>query len=474
MPYAMPDVVILIPGIGGSVLAHRGKDVWSLSPGAAFRGALSLGRSIDKLRLTGDDPDLDDLGDEVVATRLMPDLHVLPGLDWKIDGYSRFRDQLLSRFDCVPGKNYFEFPYDWRRDNRVAARKLARQANGWLRRWRTESERDDAKLILVAHSMGGIVARLFLEFHEGWRSTRQLITFGTPYSGSVNALNFLANGFRRGWGPLTVDLTDTLRSFTSVYQLLPSYRCLEGPGGAWLNLDEVSWTGTGVDGDRLTEAITLHRQLRETVDRRLAAGEIGYEIRPVIGDFQRTLWAARRQADGGIEPLWMRTLDEEGGDGTVPRVSAVPHELLQGFRNAAFVGQRHASLQNDDPVLDHLAGVLRAKPVSAVDVFPAPDESAALDVTDVAFGEPLVIRARAARLDADLMATVEQALTGETTYVPLGDASDGWRQAVLEGLAATDYRVTVAAMGVHPVTEAVSVVDLRDLEGDPEPLTPLG
>jgi pimeloyl-ACP methyl ester carboxylesterase len=39
------------------------------------------------------------------------------------------------------------------------------------------------KLILVGHSMGGLVARYFLECLEGWRDTRRLVTFGTPYRG---------------------------------------------------------------------------------------------------------------------------------------------------------------------------------------------------------------------------------------------------------------------------------------------------
>ncbi len=37
-----------------------------------------------------------------------------------------------------PGKNFFTFPYDWRRDNRVAARRLKEQTNRWLREWRRE------------------------------------------------------------------------------------------------------------------------------------------------------------------------------------------------------------------------------------------------------------------------------------------------------------------------------------------------
>lgn len=67
------DGVVLIPGIGGSVLQKDGKDVWALSPGAALRAVLSLGGSINRLQFDGDDPDADDLGDGVVASRVMPD-----------------------------------------------------------------------------------------------------------------------------------------------------------------------------------------------------------------------------------------------------------------------------------------------------------------------------------------------------------------------------------------------------------------
>ena len=101
--------------------------------------------------------------------------------------------------------------------------------------------------------MGG---RLFLEYFDGAKDTRVLIALGTPYSGSVNALEFLANGFRKGWGPFTVDLSDTLRSFTSVHQLLPSYRCIDG-NGQRLRIPDVDWSVTAVDGaDRVSQIWT--------------------------------------------------------------------------------------------------------------------------------------------------------------------------------------------------------------------------
>nr|WP_271213949.1 zinc metalloprotease [Rhodococcus wratislaviensis] len=150
----MKELVVLLPGIGGSVLARDGKDVWAPTPGVALAGVLSLGGNIKRLKLDGDDPDVDDLGDGVVATRLVPDFHFVPGLDWKIDGYTKFRDDVVRRFGVLPGDNYFEFPYDWRRDNRVAARALARRSHEWLARWREKSGDADAKLVLVCHSKG--------------------------------------------------------------------------------------------------------------------------------------------------------------------------------------------------------------------------------------------------------------------------------------------------------------------------------
>ena len=70
-----------------------------------------------------DDWQVADLGDGVRATRLVPDVHVIPGF-WKIDGYGAIEDFLLSTFDLVKGQNYHPFPYDWRRDNRAIARLL--------------------------------------------------------------------------------------------------------------------------------------------------------------------------------------------------------------------------------------------------------------------------------------------------------------------------------------------------------------
>jgi hypothetical protein len=158
------DVVVILPGIMGSVLRKDGKDVWAVSGGAVLDALRTLGRSVNVLTLRGDSEGSDDVDDGVTATSLIQDTHLFPGLS-KIDGYTQLSRLIKKRF-AVEGQNYFEFPYDWRRDNRLAARQLARRSHQWLKAWRQRSGKRDAKLILIAHSMGGELSRSLLKLAE--------------------------------------------------------------------------------------------------------------------------------------------------------------------------------------------------------------------------------------------------------------------------------------------------------------------
>ena len=100
----MPDVMVVIPGILGSVLELDGSEVWGLSGQAIVGNLLSLGRNIQRLKLPEGIGD-DDPGDGVKATRLMPDLHLLPGF-WTIDGYGQLLEYLHAKFTLTePSEN---------------------------------------------------------------------------------------------------------------------------------------------------------------------------------------------------------------------------------------------------------------------------------------------------------------------------------------------------------------------------------
>ncbi len=443
----MGDVVVLLPGILGSVLERDGKDVWAMSKGAAFRALMSLGGSIKGLQLDGDDPDADDLGDGVVATRLLPDLHIVPGL-WKIDGYSAIANALHEEFELMDGRNYFEFPYDWRRDNRAHGRRLARQAHDWLAEWRTSSGNTDAKLILLAHSMGGLVSRAFLELFDGWKDTRALITFGTPYRGSLNAVDFLAKGMKHGIGPVGLDLTDFLRSLTSVYQLLPIYPAIETEAGTTLRVAEA--TIAGVDKIKANDALGFHRQIEAAVAEHssdAAYQDNGYRIHPVVGIGQPTMQGARLEGDQVtlLNNLGGRDL---GGDGTVPRVSAMPIEMTDAA-SGLFSPTRHSSMQNTDGVISQVTGIITG---ADIDLGGFRDRYAGLsldlpDLVDAAAGIRIAARPTGGR-DQQLTATVTDADTGVQVWS--GQlAEDDWHVAQTAPLVPGIYRVAVASAGAE-------------------------
>ncbi len=455
------DVVVFLPGILGSVLAKDGKDVWAPSLSAVGRGLFTLGGSVKSLTVENDDPAIDDLGDGVTATRLVPDIHLIPGL-WKIDGYSGAIDFLKRACNLEPGNNFFEFPYDWRRDNRAAARRLARESRNWLRRWREQSGNTDAKLVLVGHSMGGLVSRYFVEVLEGWRDTRMLITLGTPHRGSLNALDFIANGLKKAIGPVTlIDLSEFVRSLSSVYQLLPVYACVEEGAGVFVRVSETTRI-PNLDRSRAADAIGFHDDIQQAFEAHQDDTEYlrSFTLRPVVGTYQWTLQSAVLKGDA-LEVLPRHGDEDLGGDGTVPRVSAVPR--TEGSQIAGIsVAQRHGSLQNARTVLNQIEYLLSGLPIDDIKYRAVErDAHAGLALDDIyTSAEAVVLKVRTDDPSRELDVTVESVETSAaviTEHVTPRD--DGWQEAQLQPLKAGTYRITIGGTGVATVEDFFVVLD---------------
>lgn len=453
----MKDVVVVLPGIMGSEL-DRGGERWAMSGKAAIRALATGGGSIADLAIDGPDDWTAPLDDGVKVTGLLSDLHLLPGL-WKIDGYGALVDRIERRFEVERGKNLILFPYDWRRDIRAAAARLAAESKEWLAAQRRLGV-EDPKLVLVAHSMGGLVARYFLEVLEGWRDTRMLVTFGTPYTGSLKAVGQLVNGFRLG--PVEIDgLSRFVRSCTSIYQLLPTYTCIDTGDGRLRKVRDLEPELGLIDfrADRLKAAVEFHDEIQTAVDANADDSdyrENGYTIHPIIGVEQPTAQSARL-ADGVVELLEHRDGNDHGGDGTVPRISAYPNEWLDPTLGT-FSGTKHGALQNSRPMLSHLEAVMRGMTINLGD---RRSGGSSVSVHNDDWYPPgdITVRLDPSSAQVKVRASIVP-LDGGEPRVPTGLVEDGGSLvasfvAVPPGL----YRLEVLG-GVEPVEDVIIVSPL--------------
>jgi hypothetical protein len=451
------DVVVMLPGLIGSVLSKDGKPLWGTSPGALW--GLVAGKNLESLTLSGADNGEDDLGDGIVATALVPNAEIVPGL-WKQGGYSRLAADLISRLGLTPGENYFEFPYDWRRDNRVSARKLEKAAHGWLATWKERSGNEDAKIVLVSHSMGGLVGRYFMECLEGWKVVRTMVSFGTPYRGSGNAVDFLCNGFIQKVGPVAAfDGTDALRSFDSVYQLLPIYPFVDCGGAELARLTEVSHRH--LDGARVLKARAFHDEIASA---RASNGDVqayaasGMTIRPVVGVNQPT-WQSAVLKEGVMTPSRLHGGKELGGDGTVSRVSAIPIEDKE--TSATYFATTHSALQSVPAALEHLRGVMTG---TAIDLgkFRSDQgmgEPISLSIRDAySADEPFVLEAVPGAYRQTLDGTVERLDEPAEPRSLTLRRKEGVHRAEAS-LPPGLYRATVSGQGLVPVDDIFLVLD---------------
>ena len=458
----MPDLIVVVPGIMGSVLQKEGKDLWNFTRRNIARAYLpELGWSFNSLMMKyGDDPNLDHLDDGIEATKLITVPRIIRGLI-RTGGYKAIREKLTEQFELEVGDinndksaNYFEFPYDWRRDIRYVARKLEEVINCKLKLWRDHTGNDEAKVILLAHSMGGLVSRYYLEVRNGWEKCCLLVTFGTPYAGSVQALDYLCNGHKIG----RQDVTTLLSSFTSTYHLLPRYPVVK-VDDVYYRVKELT-NLPNIDLQKSQDAFKLYEEIDEAVEKHQKDVNYlsnQYETIPIVGKGQPTLQSAvlsgeQLTCDKNTLPPDINPYLNDG-DGTVPRVSAIPNELRKKFRHKN-IGETHACLQENDGLLSELCDILSSRQDKAVlgpkDVWLSQNESIlSIELKDYyQRQEPIVIRAWGNNEQEQLTGVIAEieAVDSGHIVVParsLQPGRDIW-QLEIPNLETGIYRLTVS------------------------------
>jgi pimeloyl-ACP methyl ester carboxylesterase len=439
-------LVVVIPGIGGSVLADGAGVVWDAGIGDVAGLLLRPGRL-----------DLDSVPG-VTPKGLIRSRTWLPG--WTVvHGYQGLMASLADLpgavVDCgdpggrVPGATVVAFPYDFRRSIVEAAGRLQAEVDERLKDLGGDR---DKRVIVVAHSMGGLVARHWLGPGGGWRLCRALITLGTPHRGAPKALQLLVNGFRKG--PFSAGgLTEMIRGWPSVYELLPRYEAVwDETAGRSLYPHELPVKRFAA---RAKAAFETHRCIENAWQE---VPRSGPEVVPVLGWSHPTLQSARwdgrlrvdKTAPGWIEaPGW----EEDLGDGTVPALSAAPLEMSDAQRGIVRLRERHGPIAGASDVVKLIRDYELRGTTSAVRGEETP-AALGLDLEDCYdAGEeiPVVVTVRHGEPTAEtkVWATVRSVGCPGKTQVELQPVPGGMYSAVVTapGPGLHDLEIVATAVG---------------------------
>jgi pimeloyl-ACP methyl ester carboxylesterase len=206
--------VIVVPGVVGSRLCEAGTDG---RPGAQIWGAglLYLGR-LSQLALPLSPGAAER---KLVPCGLLDTFSVLGPFD--VEVYSGLVNFLKSA-GYREGVDLFVFDYDWRRSNfDTAALLRAKVAE-------VKARTGKPKVAIIAHSMGGIAARAYLQALGGAADVETMVFFGTPHQGATQVLKTAQNGwgFLPNWIVGGDDvIRETMFTWPSVYEILPLDRC---------------------------------------------------------------------------------------------------------------------------------------------------------------------------------------------------------------------------------------------------------
>lgn len=232
--------VIVIPGILGSQLvnAETGEVAWP----SAFRASddgLSLPMTPD-LAQNRDKLVAQKIVDTLKLSRLVPEVYVYHELLEALRNYGGYREGDWDNPSEDGDRDaYYVFPYDWRRDNVETARELVRRIEALKRKL----NRPDLKFNIVAHSMGGLIARYAAMYGDadlpaddapkivsrwaGAAHINKIFMLGTPNGGSADAFQTLLEGYsvteglRRRIRLLNKLSREDALTAPSIFQLMP-------------------------------------------------------------------------------------------------------------------------------------------------------------------------------------------------------------------------------------------------------------
>ena len=340
--------VVLVPGILGSRLCDTsGEPIWG------ERSSLS---NLSRLEITGGPDDI-----ILKPCGVIKEIQILGSL-WSMDQYNLLLTSLkASGFE--EKKNIFLFDYDWRQSNSESARLLSE----FIKRNVGEGKQFD----IIAHSMGGIIARIYIDKYNSSNSLSRIVYMGTPFLGSMNTFGTI----KEGWGWFENHLAGgqdviwrAAVSFPSMLELLPRYkdccyiRELAGQRKPIDIFDAETWQKLGWLPDEYSNGT---RFAAFAANLHAAGGLTELLKKPAPNGITEVFFASdvhstlRRMGmkEGATHPGdWY--FSKERGDGTVPVWSAARRPDQSAYDNALPSFAQHPKIFDDKWVVNKLSSTL--------------------------------------------------------------------------------------------------------------------
>jgi pimeloyl-ACP methyl ester carboxylesterase len=217
----------------------------------------------------------------------------------------------------------YAYPYDWRRSVPAAEAGLEKLVNEVLK------ETGAKHVVLVAHSMGGLVTQDYINTGENAEKVSRAVTIGTPYWGAPKSLIALLNGRSNEFATEKLDvmfgeaaLQEAVRNYLGLFWLYPSTAY-----GPWLQVEGAGFTNTPLAGSAIGPWVAslggnailmaLAQAGHATLDGFKPHG-VNYQI--IVGTGLPTI-TAMKFALNPVEPEQLVSVTYGNGDATVPAIS---------------------------------------------------------------------------------------------------------------------------------------------------------
>ena len=295
-PNTTRSPVIIVPGSMGSALWRGSEKIWP-----SLRTMLS---HPEKFEFSPDNP--------IEARGIVSEVVVVPKL-FEIESYDRIGNHLEAALNYTRGQDLLEFAYDWREDIRLAAQSLAETVEQW----------DPASpVVIIAHSLGCLVTRYYVDCLGGQRRVKRLILVGAPnYGGPMTPLTYLPDTLLHLprfltalGGALGQEIRRIFGSFPVGVQMFPTYPAVFDQHGQPIDLyEDRSWLPPDMQA-RLQAGYEFHQSLnrKATVPTTCIFG---------YGSQTITRLNVERDNQGRWQNVDIVSTNE--GDGIVPAQSAI-------------------------------------------------------------------------------------------------------------------------------------------------------